>query len=79
MMSSSSGQRETDPARHQFLLEDLEAKAGLGVDTGVDAVGAVVGSLSGLTILPTSDPLVASYEFVEMGVGPCPISAPVRA
>jgi hypothetical protein len=78
-MSSSSSQRGTDPAHHQFLLEDLEAKAGLGVDTGVDAVGAVARSLLGLTILPASDPLVASYGFVEMGAGPCPMSAPAHA
>jgi hypothetical protein len=62
-MSSSSGQRGADPARRQFLLEDLEAMGGLVVDTSVDEVGAVAGSLSGLTILPASDPLVASYGF----------------
>jgi hypothetical protein len=51
---------------------------GLVIDTSVDEVGAVVGSLLGLTILPASDPLVASYGLVAIGVGTCPLSASVR-
>ena len=49
-MSYSSGQRWADPPRRRFLLGDLETRHALVVETGDDVVGAMTGSLSGLTI-----------------------------
>ncbi len=50
---------------HQFLLEDLEVAPKVVVDAAGDVeVDSVSGALSGLTILPASDPSTASYGWI---------------
>jgi hypothetical protein len=76
-MLSSSCQGAPWPPR-QFLLEDLEVAPEVVVDAAGDvAVDSVLGALSGLTILPASDPSITLYELIAGRRVP-PASAPLR-